>query len=234
MMPCALRFTKGDKKEALEIIKEAALWLEEKRERLWFSSDINNEKITNAEDEFIVLWEKDKSAAAMILDRRSSGMWEEDGQSAYIHKLAVRREFAGQGYSKKMIEYAVDFCRQNGIRFLRLDCDAKRKKLCALYEQAGFLRTDTRQFLDTKYGDLLVAYYQMDVSRETQFFIRWDGREFWRVFMGDNHIMSQANIEDAYDFVKGYMFDYIPSRLTIENKEGTISAVEMLPPRWIF
>lgn len=162
MNPYDLRVSIGDKQEALEIIKEAAIWLEKKKERLWFPSDIDKEKISNDKDEFIVLWEKDISVAAMILNDDDNGLWGDRKKALYLHKLAVKRAFAGQGYSRKMIEYAIDYCEKKEISFLRLECDAKRKKLCKLYEKSGFIRINTKQFTSKKYGELEVGFYQIN------------------------------------------------------------------------
>ena len=87
---------------------------------------------------------------------------------------------------------------------------------------------------NTKYGDLEVTYYQIDITSETIFQLKWDGEKFWRVYKGEKNIMSQADIRAAYDFVKGYMYDYIPSRLIIENEGGTIEKEELFPPRCIY
>ena len=167
MKPFSLRFAAGDTQEALKIMKEAASWLIEKGEPLWLLYDIDEEAFKNPKKDFIVLYEDGQSTAAMILNRSGNGLWPDDKDSVYIHKLAVKREYAGQGYSLNMMEYAIDFCRQKGIRFLRLDCDAKREKLCRLYEKSGFNRVATKHFSTKKYGEMEAACYRIDISGET-------------------------------------------------------------------
>ncbi len=58
--------------------------------------------------------------------------------SAFIHRVAVRRKFSGQGVSKFMIDRAKDEARSLGKRYLRLDC-ADRPRLRAVYEREGFV-----------------------------------------------------------------------------------------------
>lgn len=63
----------------------------------------------------------------------------ERGQSLYLHKLAVKREFAGKGYSKELITFAKDLALSKGINSIRLDCNYHRKKLREIYENEGFV-----------------------------------------------------------------------------------------------
>ncbi|OPJ57911.1 GNAT family N-acetyltransferase [Clostridium oryzae] len=61
------------------------------------------------------------------------------GKSLYIHKLAVKREFAGKGISKELINFAKNLSLKNGINSLRLDCNLQRNKLRRLYENEDFI-----------------------------------------------------------------------------------------------
>ena len=62
-----------------------------------------------------------------------------------MHRLVVTRAFKGQGVSIALLEWSIDHARTLGKRFLRLDCDAERTKLRALYERCGFLLHSYRQ-----------------------------------------------------------------------------------------
>ena len=80
------------------------------------------------------------------------------GVAVYLHKLAVRRTYAGKNVSAYMIDFAKEYTREVGRRYLRLDCD-DRNALCALYETHGFDRAGTHIFSP----DLHVAYYQYPI-----------------------------------------------------------------------
>ena len=84
------------------------------------------------------------------------------GESAFVHRLAIRREFAGRSISNALLECAIQRTRGIGRRFLRLDCDAARPKLRALYERFGF-----RYHSDRRVGLYQLARYEYDVVAET-------------------------------------------------------------------
>jgi GNAT superfamily N-acetyltransferase len=75
--------------------------------------------------------------------------------AAYIHRLAVRRKFAGGTVSTALMSWAVEHARSLGRDALRLDCDADRPRLRAMYERFGFSYCDDRQV-----GPYLVARYE--------------------------------------------------------------------------
>ena len=57
----------------------------------------------------------------------------------------VARPFKGQGISTALLAWSVERARAMGKRYLRLDCDAERAKLRALYERFGFRLHSYRQ-----------------------------------------------------------------------------------------
>ena len=56
----------------------------------------------------------------------------------YLHKLAVKRQFAGKGYSKSLVDFAKQKASERKIKALRLDCNINSTKLRAIYEEQGF------------------------------------------------------------------------------------------------
>jgi GNAT superfamily N-acetyltransferase len=79
-------------------------------------------------------------------------------ESAFIHRLAVRRKFAGRGVSTALLQWAVDRARTLGKRYLRLDCDDERVRLRAVYERFGFRVHSKRQV-----GPYYVARYEYEL-----------------------------------------------------------------------
>jgi GNAT superfamily N-acetyltransferase len=76
-------------------------------------------------------------------------------ESAFVHRLAVRRRYRGQGVSDALLEWSIERARTLGKRHLRLDCDESRPKLRALYERIGFCFHSFRQV-----GAYYVARYE--------------------------------------------------------------------------
>ena len=80
-------------------------------------------------------------------------------ESAFVHRLAVRRRFAGRGISSALLTWAVQEARSQGRQYLRLDCEASRAKLRAVYERFGF-----RHHSDRQVGPYFVSRYEYCVS----------------------------------------------------------------------
>jgi GNAT superfamily N-acetyltransferase len=81
------------------------------------------------------------------------------GEAAYIHRLAVRRRYAGTGVSMALLRWAVNRTASLGRRYLRLDCAASRPRLRAIYESFGFRHLDDRQI-----GPYFVSRYEFEVT----------------------------------------------------------------------
>ena len=78
--------------------------------------------------------------------------------SAFIHRLAVRRKFAGGEVSSALLLWAIARTLDLGRRYLRLDCEASPPRLRAAYERMGF------RFHSNKHvGPCYVARYEYDV-----------------------------------------------------------------------
>lgn len=79
--------------------------------------------------------------------------------AAYVHRLAVRRRYAGRGLSFELLRWATDRTLASGRQFLRLDFEASRPRLREIYERFGFLHHS-----DAQIGSYLVSRYQYDVT----------------------------------------------------------------------
>lgn len=154
-----MKITTGDAAVAVDIMREAASWLANSGKPLWPLEDITEEKILAGitRDNVCVGWVGNESAAAMILQWEDPLFWPDaHADSGFIHKLCIRRRFAGTGISGEMIEWAKRETRRRGRAYLRLDCAADRPKLCAIYERLGFEQKDRRLLagFDTAFYEL--------------------------------------------------------------------------------
>jgi GNAT superfamily N-acetyltransferase len=88
--------------------------------------------------------------------------WPDDARpiAAYVHRLAVRRRYAGTGLSTAILAWAVERTRELGRNFLRLDCVASRPRLRRIYESFGFVHHSDRQV-----GPYFVSRYEYDVTQ---------------------------------------------------------------------
>jgi GNAT superfamily N-acetyltransferase len=129
---------------------------------MWVEGELEEEAVrAEAVAGMFVLAEVEGQAAgAMRFQLEDRLFWPDvDGaDSAFVHRLAVRRDFAGQGVSTALLAWAVDRARAVGKRYLRLDCDADRARLRAFYERFGFRLHSHRQV-----GSYYVARYELQI-----------------------------------------------------------------------
>ena len=150
------------------VLHEAARWLEEKGEPLWRADEITAEQIS-ADVKSGLFYiaecdgeEKREVAGVMKFQLEDAEFWPDvpAGESAFVHRLAVSRSFAGGMVSTALLNWATRRTRELGRPFLRLDCEAQRPKLRAIYERFGF-----RHHSDRQVGPYFVARYELDISR---------------------------------------------------------------------
>ena len=161
-------FKTGQVEEAISIMREAAQWLIDVGRPMWAMDELTREAVRNPDDEFIVLYSGDHAGiAACTLSLADKYIWSDvpDNTSGFIHKLSVRRKFAGQGYAARLIQYAAQLCRERDIYELRLDCDPHRKGLCEFYESAGFKLLEVKTIVTHKLGEIDLAMYKMELRR---------------------------------------------------------------------
>lgn len=176
------RFTTGDSEEAISIMKEATQWLIDEGKLMWRIEELNRECLKNPAEEYIVMYNKEGvGVAAMLLSFHDPFFWPDiqAGVSGFIHKLAIRRNYAGKGLANKLIEHAVSICIKRGVDAIRLDCDPHRTGLCRFYEEAGFSLINLKTIETEKMGVIVLALYKRDlhVSAKDSFLIFEVNRE---------------------------------------------------------
>lgn len=146
-----------------DILCEATKWLTEKGEPLWKDGELAAEKLSGdvSNGMFYIAWVGSEAVGVFKFQTEDKLFWPDvpDNESCFIHRVAVRRSHAGQGISSAMIDYAKAATKAMGRRFLRLDTDAARPKLRAVYEKQGFMFHSTRQV-----GPYFVARYEIEAG----------------------------------------------------------------------
>ncbi|MCW1925136.1 GNAT family N-acetyltransferase [Luteolibacter arcticus] len=145
------------------ILTEAAQWLSERGEPLWKAGELSPEAVGSGVSDglFHLAWIGDEAAGVFKMQDEDQLFWPDVPQreAIYLHRIAVRREHAGSKVMDAMIGFARQATMATGRRYLRLDCEASRPKLCALYEKRGFVKHSERQV-----GPYFVARYQCEVG----------------------------------------------------------------------
>lgn len=142
---------------------EAATWLGGRGTPMWRADELSPERIAAdvADGQFFIAEVGGRTAGTVKFQLEDALFWPDvpRGEAAYVHRLAVKRAFAGQGVSTALLQWAAERARALGRRFLRLDCEASRPKLRALYERFGF-----RHHSDRQVGPYFVARYQLELG----------------------------------------------------------------------
>lgn len=125
------------------ILTEAADWLIAKGEKLWERDELDPDSVRDqvSKGMFRLALVDGLPAGCYRYQETDEEYWGDvpHGDSAFIHRVAVRRKFAGIGLSGAMIDAAKQEARSVGKRLLRLDCRAESEKLRAVYERQGFV-----------------------------------------------------------------------------------------------
>jgi len=142
----------GEETSVLSLMREAALWLQEKGIPQW-------QGVLGSQGQEIANYRvKEGTAYLAELNRKNAGtisiQWEDpfswgkkgtDGSAGYIHGLAISRHFAGKEVGKEILKWAEETIRAQKP-LVRLDCMAENPRLCRYYEDAGFSKIGQNSF----------------------------------------------------------------------------------------
>jgi GNAT superfamily N-acetyltransferase len=163
MLPISVRqATLNELSTVSGILSEAALWLKQKNMTLWEENEVSSESIRHDVELglFYLAFYQDIAAGVVKFQTEDLVFWSDIPQdnSAFIHRLAVRRNFTGGLVSTTLMQWAVEQSRNLGKHFLRLDCAADRSRLRSVYENFGFKHHSDRQV-----GRYYVARYEYKI-----------------------------------------------------------------------
>jgi GNAT superfamily N-acetyltransferase len=160
---CIRQATPRDTETVAQVLGEAAAWLESRGMALWRDDELVASRLTDdVQAGMFFIAECDSRIAGVVKFQLEDALFWPDvpaGESAFVHRLAVRRQFAGGGVSSALLDWAVARTRSLGRDYLRLDCEASRQKLRAVYERFGFVHHSDRQV-----GPYFVSRYQYKVT----------------------------------------------------------------------
>jgi GNAT superfamily N-acetyltransferase len=153
----------ADAEVVADILHEAAQWLRDSGKPLWEAGELDRGSIhADVEAGLYVIAELSGEAAGIVKFQLEDPIFWPDmrgGDSAYVHRLAVRRRFAGASLSGALLAAAAGRARALGRRCLRLDCPASRPRLRAVYDGFGFVHHS-----DMQVGPYFVSRYEYDLA----------------------------------------------------------------------
>lgn len=128
---------------AIAIMHEVSAWGRAQGFPVWSEESLTKEALLNdeaTEDTFYVGRIGHNDVCGFILQWKDSIFWPEApvNEAAYLHKFCVRREYAHQDMTKKVIEAIKQECRSRGVEYIRLDTGWNKEKVKQIYLDAGF------------------------------------------------------------------------------------------------
>ena len=154
-----------DTEQIAGVLLEAAQWLEQSGMKMWRGDELLPSHVdADVTEGLFHLAEYDGEIAGVVKFQLEDELFWPDvpaAQSAFVHRLAVRRRFAGRGVSTALLAWAVERARSLRRDYLRLDCEASRSKLRSLYENFGF-----RHHSDRQVGPYFVSRYEYEIGRK--------------------------------------------------------------------
>lgn len=143
------------------ILREVSQWLTNSGQELW---ELDTLTEANLVDDYTrgncyVLYLDGVPAATFILQWKDPLYYDDvpDNTAGFIHKVAIRRVFAGQNLFTAILDFCQAECLKRGIHEIQLETDATRPKLMTFYERNGF--TPTHQRTIHEFGQTFVCQY---------------------------------------------------------------------------
>jgi GNAT superfamily N-acetyltransferase len=147
-----------DASEVAEVLQEAARWITTWRSQLWDPALVGEAFVTPiiAQGQMLTARTGRRIAGVMIMLPEDPHFWPDrpPGEAVYLHKLAVRRAYAGTGVPTALMEHAAGLASAQDRRLLRLDCDPP---LSRFYEELGFQAVDEIDVRHPEAGPMRVA-----------------------------------------------------------------------------
>lgn len=152
-----------DAESVSNILLEAADWLRERDIPMWRADELSRERIATdvAEGHFFLARCGGEAVGTIKFQLQDTLFWPDtpEDEAAFVHRLAVRRAFGGGELSAELLRWAGEHAKSLGRHFLRLDCEASRPRLRAVYERYGF-----RHHSDREVGPYFVSRYELRLS----------------------------------------------------------------------
>lgn len=141
--------TPDDAGALLALLRELAEWLVARGIDQWRPQDFTLGRLRAAilRGEVYVAVRDGELAGTLALSWADPRVWGDEPQDAgYVHGLAVRREDAGLGLGRALLDWAAGQILRDGKTLLRLDCMRDNPGLRAYYERAGFAHVRDREW----------------------------------------------------------------------------------------
>ena len=133
--------------EIMSLWQKVESWAESGVGRIWHDYEISEHAVCSylARGELFTLTENSTGGVLgtiMLTEYDPNQCWETScgANALYVQRVVTDRGSAGHGLGRELLNFAEHTASSRNLRFLRLDCDSERPKLCRVYEEFGFKR----------------------------------------------------------------------------------------------
>jgi RimJ/RimL family protein N-acetyltransferase len=131
----------GDLRHVVDILSEAGAWAKARGVERWWPVPFPEAWVRPGVErgEVVVAESRSQLVGTLTLTREDRLMWGEQPPIAgYVHRVAIRREFARQGLGGSLLAWAASEVQRWGRSRLRLDCLSTNESLVKYYRNQGF------------------------------------------------------------------------------------------------
>ncbi len=138
----------------------------------WQYEDPNKKRfIQDIKNETFFVYEKNKQVISMMylqLEKEKTyefidGAWDKNMPYMTIHRLAVDKNYLGQGMAKDMLDFAKTFAIEQNISYIRIDTHEKNRQAIKLFKSQGF-QYRGKIILNIKKGDRMRLAYDLYIG----------------------------------------------------------------------
>ncbi|MFD2045472.1 GNAT family N-acetyltransferase [Ornithinibacillus salinisoli] len=139
---------KEDLEIVLDLLFQAAIWLQSKDTTQWdyYITDLegNKEEVLESikNNSTYIVEENGKAIATITLEDYPTDwdcdIWGENANDpgvVYLHRIVVHRDHAGKNIGYKLIEWAKEYVNEKDKKFIRFDCLASNQDLNNYYQK---------------------------------------------------------------------------------------------------
>lgn len=135
---------KSDEQNTLiSIFIEKAKWQKDNNKKIWdiHQLTIKNLNIKYDYPNYYVGYIDKCILGGFLLIEHDRRYWPDniEEKAFYVHKLVVRNKYAGQEYSRILLDWIINYSRKMGKDYVRLNFDDEIAYLKKLYLSTGFL-----------------------------------------------------------------------------------------------
>jgi ribosomal protein S18 acetylase RimI-like enzyme len=158
---------KSDFAPVLDLVQRVAGWLKQEQMKQWeefLTGDGPDLLMRRFQEGEVYIAQDGRRIVGVIVIQWEDGFWGERGSdetAAYVHTMAVERDWAGRGVGAALMAQAELRAAEEGRRYIRLDCGKENSKLCGYYESHGFKKVGEKQW-----DDWTANLYQKDLGTE--------------------------------------------------------------------